>query len=292
MQTSDTKCWLCQSNNLKIIKPSNIAGKVSSQAFAITDSTYGVTGELAKCQACGFILCTSLNDVLNFYENLEDPGYEQNRSERGLQAKKILAVVKKYKGSGSLLDIGAGSGILVEQALKMGFAAKGVEPSKWLQQKALEQKLPVSLGIFPHADLPGPFDVITLIDVIEHVSDPVGLLGDMAKALKPNGIIAVITPDVGALVPKILGFRWWHFRVAHIGYFNKKTLKLAASKAGLKPLYQGRAKWYFAGDYLLKRINTYLPKFLRLPAPKFLAKWTVPLNLGDSMFMVFKKISE
>lgn len=289
MEQQNQICWICGSNKFKPYKTSNITVGISSHAFAITDVNYGVTGELMKCQECGFIQCSNLTDVLNYYEDLEDPSYEATRKGRALQAVKMLSVIKKHAKGKKLLDIGAGSGILVEQALKKGFDAVGVEPSRWLWQKAQELNLPVVLGIFPHEELKKSFDVITLIDVIEHVTNPVGLLKDAANALSPDGIVVVATPDIGAILAKVLRKKWWHLRVAHIGYFNVKTLKLAAAKAGLKPVYQGRAKWYFAGDFFVERINGYLPKFMNLPKPKFLKKVTIPFNLGDSMFLIFRK---
>ncbi len=286
----NAQCWICEGKNLVKCKANNIPEGITSQSFAITDSTYGVTTELVKCQTCGFIQSSEKINLVDFYKNLEDPGYEANRKERSLQAKKILLEIQKVKTGGRLLDIGAGSGMLVEQALALGFVAEGVEPSQWLQRKAVEHGLPVKLGIFPHPELSGPYNIVTLIDVIEHVDDPVGLLKAIANGMANSGIIAVITPDVGSMVAKILGYHWWHFRVAHVGYFNKKTLHMALGKAGFEKVNLTKAKWYFAADYLLQRINTYLPKFLRLPPPKFLQKWTVPLNLGDSMFAIYKKI--
>ena len=145
----------------------------------------------------------NLTDVLNYYEDLEDPSYEATRNGRALQAKKMLEVLSKHAKGKKLLDIGAGSGILVEQALEKGFSATGVEPSRWLWQKAQERNLSVFLGTFPHPKINELFDVITLIDVIEHVPDPVGLLKDAAKALSPDGIIVVATPDIGAVLAKI-----------------------------------------------------------------------------------------
>ena len=115
----------------------------------------------------------------------------------------MLEVLSKHAKGKKLLDIGAGSGILVEQALEKGFSATGVEPSRWLWQKAQERNLSVFLGTFPHPKINELFDVITLIDVIEHVPDPVGLLKDAAKALSPDGIIVVATPDIGAVLAKI-----------------------------------------------------------------------------------------
>ena len=87
-----------------------------------------------------------------------------------------MNVISRYKKAATLLDVGAGSGILVEEALAFGFAARGVEPSNPLQATAAQRGLPVTRGVLPplpefsrgHGD-----EVVTLIDVIEHVPNPV-----------------------------------------------------------------------------------------------------------------------
>ena len=282
-------CWVCGSSKLDVVKYSNITTTIKSDSFAITDSTYGVTSELSQCKECSFIQSSNLTDVLSFYENLEDPSYEANRKERLLQAKKIVAIIKKYKTTGRLLDIGAGSGIFVEEAISGGFMASGVEPSAWLQKKAIEHSLPVTLGTFPNHVCAGPYDVITIIDVIEHVNDPVELLKESYKALHKGGVIVVVTPDVSSLVARVLKYKWWHFRIAHIGYFNKNTLHKALTKAGFKKAHVTSAKWYFALDYLIKRVNTYLPTWLVIPTPSLFSKITIPLNLFDSILVVYTK---
>ncbi len=281
-------CRICESTAMALVKPSNIGNVLTSQDFAITDSRYGVTGELHRCKECGFLQCTNLEDVLSYYENLEDPSYETGRKERAIQARKILETVQKFCSTGRLLDIGAGSGILVEQAIKMGFNVDGIEPSRWLQNQAkMVHQLPVHLGTFPHPHLSSRYDVITIIDVIEHVPDPIQLLTHAGKVLAPNGIVVVVTPDVNSLMARLLRWRWWHFRIAHIGYFNQNNLNIAATKAGFKLVYSSRPSWYFTADYLFERVMTYVPKFLRLPTPPILSKITIPLNLFDSLLCVY-----
>lgn len=295
-KNQSNQCWICESDQIVLVKPSNIDGNLKSDSFAITDSAYGVTSALEACLACGFVQSADLTEVLNFYENLKDPSYEENRAERSLQSRKILDVISQHKGGGTLFDIGAGTGMLVEQALNRGYEASGVEPSKWLAGKAQEYNLPVKLGTFPEIK-EGPYDLITLIDVIEHVNNPLQLLRDINSSLLPGGMVAVITPDLGSFIARILKFKWWHFRVAHIGYFNKKTLHNALEKAGFEKVYFGKAKWYFASDYLIRRALKYLPTFplsLKInwggmPLPKFLSRITVPLNLGDSIFAIYRK---
>src|SRR5271166_4894197 len=245
----DSHCWVCGCQRLRLVKPSNIHGALTSSSFSITDSHYGMTGAIYQCESCAFLQCTDLAEVLPFYEDLVDPTYDAGRPERSIQARKILEIAHKLQPGGRLLDIGAGSGFLVEQAIQLGYRAEGIEPSAWLQKMALQRDLPIHLGTFPHAAASGTFDLITLIDVIEHVSNPVDLLKNIAESLAPGGTAIIVTPDVNSLAARILGRKWWHFRIAHIGYFNKRNLFLALDRAGLQPILVRRPGWFFGANY-------------------------------------------
>ncbi len=289
MTTEKSRCWICGSEELGLVKPSNIQDALTSDSFSITDSHYGMTGAIYRCASCGFLQCSELTEVVPFYEGLMDKAYDDGRRERSIQARKILEVVQQLQPAGRLLDIGAGSGFLVEQAIQMGYRAEGIEPSGWLQKMAQERSLPVHLGTFPHPSVSGPFDVITLIDVVEHVSEPLALLTHIAEGLAPDGTAIIVTPDVESIAARVLGWKWWHFRVAHIGYFNKRNLFLALDRAGLRPILVRRPGWFFTADYLWERVNRYLPRPLRMASPRFLAKQVIPVNPRDSWLVACKR---
>jgi SAM-dependent methyltransferase len=282
-------CWICEGSEFRLIKKSDVAGDLSSRNFAITNFSYGLTGELQQCRNCGFIQCTDLHEVVKFYEELEDREYENTRQERKKQETRLVRLLSRYKPEGSLLDIGAGSGILVEAALEEGYRATGVEPSRWLQENASKLGLPVFRGVFPHPETPGPYDIITLVDVIEHVTNPARLLKDIGKALDRDGIFILVTPDVRSMAARVFGYRWWHYRFAHIGYFNRANLKLLLDKTGFSIVQTIRPAWYFTLQYLGIRIQSFLPKFLRFPLPGIMKRITIPLNLRDSILVVCRK---
>jgi len=285
----NNKCWVCDSEDLVLIKKSDIDSSIDSTNFAITNSDYGKTGELSQCKDCGFIQCTGENDVISYYEDLVDTEYENTREERKLQEKRILQLIKKMKPAGTLLDIGAGSGITVELAIEMAYKAEGIEPSRWLQEQAAKRGLPVHQGTFPMNGIRARYDVITLVDVIEHVNKPKVLLKEIYQYLEDDGIFVMITPDVSSFMAKLFKWKWWHFRVAHIGYFNKRTLARITESAGFKCIKRKRAVWYFSVGYLLKRSYSYLPRFLHIPLPAFMKKLVIPVNLRDSWLAVYKK---
>ena len=271
-----------------LVKPSNLNHALKSTDFLITDSRYGVTGDIFRCADCGFRQCSNQQDVLPFYEAMEDPSYEEGRASRFLQQQELLKLVASQGDGKRLLDIGAGTGMLVEQATHAGYQAEGVEPSRWLQEQAAKRGLPVHLGKFPHPATPGPYDVVTLIDVVEHVPDPIPLLSAIAKVVQADGQVLIVTPDVGSFVARFLGRRWWHYRVAHVGYFDRSTLRRALQAAGLEVIRFGRPGWYFSADYLMERVLTYLPRALRFAPPAWSKRATIPLNLGDSLYVICK----
>jgi SAM-dependent methyltransferase len=287
--TPASACWVCGGTRLRLARASRLPASLESGAFRISSGDYGRTGEVHQCAACGFLQCSAMTDVLRYYEDLEDLDYERTRVQRAVQEGKLLDLAARHRPRGRLLDIGAGSGILVEEARRRGYDAIGVEPGSWLHARARERGLPVVRGTFPHAAVRGVFDVITLIDVIEHVPDPVGLLTDVAAHLAPGGVALVATPDVGSLAARVLGWRWWHFRIAHIGYFDRATLGLALRRAGLTPRAFHRPGWYMRVDYLVERLVGYLLP-IRLGGLHGrlgrLGGATVPLNLRDSMAVV------
>jgi SAM-dependent methyltransferase len=277
---------VCGGSRLHLARPASLPDELGSAAFRISSGDYGRTGEIHRCAACGFLQCSSMTDVLRYYESLEDVDYERTRAQRAVQEAKLLDLAGRHRPRGRLLDVGAGSGILVEEAVRRGYDAIGVEPASWLQRRARERGLPVLRGTFPHPEIRGRFEVITLVDVIEHVPDPVGLLADVAGALAPDGVALIATPDVGSLAARLLGWRWWHFRIAHIGYFDRATLTLALQRAGLVARAWHRPGWYLRLDYLLERLAGYVPPVRWVPLPRVLGGTTVPLNLLDSVAVV------
>jgi len=288
---SEKQCWICESPRLTLVRNSTLPDRIDSTAFRITDSDYGRTADIYRCAQCGFLQCSDFTDVLQYYADMEDGGYEDTRDERGLQARKLLesiAATRRLPGQ-RLLDVGAGSGILIEEALKLGVQAEGIEPSATLQHTAVARDLPVRHGVLPHDDVKGPFDIVTLIDVIEHVPNPVQLLDRMREVMAPDGIGVVVTPDVGSIAAKVMQRKWWHYRIAHIGYFDRGSLNAAVAAARMSPLAFERPSWFFPADYLAERLFTYLPRMLRPPVPKIFNSITVPLNLFDSMMVIFTR---
>jgi 2-polyprenyl-3-methyl-5-hydroxy-6-metoxy-1,4-benzoquinol methylase len=293
------RCRVCGSTSTGQWKARSLDRPLSPDDLRITDARYGVTLGLWRCAQCGFIQAdeAELEELTGLYEQISDPEYESGSTARTLQMRWLLTRgLAAHPAAKSLLDIGAGSGLLVAEAKAHGLDAMGVEPSRALVEAARRQNhVEILQGTIPHPSLNGRrFDLVCLVDVIEHVANPVGLLKDSAALLSPGGILFVVTPDVSSLAARVLGKRWWHFRLAHVGYFSRRSLTLAADTAGLEAMTFFRARWFFPIQYLAERLAVYLPLgAVNRAASRFaplrrLYQQIIPLNPHDSIVCLLR----
>jgi decaprenyl-phosphate phosphoribosyltransferase len=291
------KCWVCGSAQSSFWKDSSLSTALLPQDLAITSKDYGQTLRLLKCEDCGMVFADSgeLERVRDLYADMSDDGYLSSLPSRRAQMIHLLKLALAHApGAKTLLDVGAGAGLLLSEASQRGISGVGVELSRSLCESGRKQfGVELIQGIFPCPQLAGrKFDLIFLVDVIEHVPNPVEILRAAREQLSEQGRLLVVTPDRGSLAATLMGKRWWHYRLAHIGYFNRSTLDLAASNAGLEIVHRFRPNWVLPFAYLLSRLAQYVPW---LQPPKWLEKmpvlgkildWPVPFNLFDSLGVV------
>jgi 2-polyprenyl-3-methyl-5-hydroxy-6-metoxy-1,4-benzoquinol methylase len=290
--TESTACWACGSPRTKLRKQRGLPRPLSSEDLRITDSRYGTTLALRECRDCGFLFAddAELPRLPALYAALEDPEYESDQPSRAMQMRWLVERCLDRKPQAvTLLDVGAANGVLVEQASRFGLGAVGVEPSAQLAAAARARGVNVLEGTLPHPALEDRrFDFVVVVDVIEHVADPVGLLRAAAARLAPDGFLVVVTPNVASAAARVLGDQWWHFRVAHVGYFSPKSFGRAARRAGLRVVSRQQARWFFPVSYLGDRISHYLPTAIigkllhETDLGRRIGSAVVPLNLFDS----------
>lgn len=293
------RCWVCGAGETRLWRQGEPAQTLEPGDLAITDSRYGLTLPLAECEACGFrfAMGEQLAMLESLYAALEDPAYEESSPARELQMDWLVAVMRAaHPTARDALDVGAAAGLLVRSARRAGLDAVGVEPSASLAKRARDEGLDVLTGVLPHSELGDRrFDLVFLVDVLEHVADPVDLLLRCREALKSDGRLLVVTPDVSSVAARWMGRRWWHFRLAHVGYFDRPTLTRAFDRARLVPVTWKRARWFFPISYLAERLERYLPiawlnaAVARIPIVREIYRVTIPLDLRDSYAVVARR---
>lgn len=131
------------------------------------------------------------------------------------------------------LDFGCGSGEFVTAMLERGHDAHGFEPGETYgnHAKSLHGER-ISIKGWQDVTYTERFDMVTCFHVLEHLSNPVDALRQMAEWSAPDGLVYIEVPDLGSLAGS-KGFGALHF--AHLLGFNQHNLIVAAALAGLVP---------------------------------------------------------
>lgn len=155
------------------------------------------------------------------------------------------------------LDVGSGLGSTVKFARGEGFDAIGIEPNPAALARAREAHGDHFLsGWIEEVRVDRTFDVISLMDVIEHLLDPAACLAWVRDHLTPAGIALVVTMDCRSLTSRLLGARLEDFRRVreHVYFFGRTNFRLLAGRCGLRTVAIRSWGGYFDGRRLAERI--------------------------------------
>lgn len=139
---------------------------------------------------------------------------------------------------GPVLDVGCGDGLLMRLLSDKGVVAQGVDVSPEAvlrcQEHALSARLLEDFGKLPYPD--GAFETVVLLDVLEHVYDPVLLLSEASRVARTEVVISV--PNFSSLPVRlqVMGGSVPENNRPHKGHvywFNKRSLEVVVHKAGL-----------------------------------------------------------
>lgn len=155
---------------------------------------------IAQCRSCGFWYVNpqpTPEELSRFYAAYDD-GEQWRKLEEHFN-KGIRGAILRRKQSGSVLDIGCGSGNFLRCMKEKGFSVFGVEPSGSGSNYARnEHGIAIYHGMMEDylaAQAAQRFDVITLLNVLEHLSDPAGALLQLRQAMASDGLAAIVVPD-------------------------------------------------------------------------------------------------
>ena len=218
---------------------------------------------LVDCVTCGLRRADPMPTDLELAAIYDEHYYEQfgfveseSSADEGLARTKratyasLLSVARPhFTGGKRLLDVGCGLGFSLLAARDAGFDAVGLDqlgpedpnarPGRRILRGAIET--------FTSAE---PFDVVSLVDVIEHVRDPVDTLRIVKRLLVPGGLAIFATNDSSSRGAQMLGARWVHYHRAHLFFFTPETLTRAAEAAGFDVIAVETARRVYNLEYI------------------------------------------
>jgi 2-polyprenyl-3-methyl-5-hydroxy-6-metoxy-1,4-benzoquinol methylase len=206
---------------------------------------------MVRCRDCGLIYMNPrpLPEELFQYYSAEyysgDANYSyaderKNEKANTIIYNKRLSIVESFLNGGGngwkILDIGCSFGGLLVAARDREWETYGVEVSKHSADHAInENGLDIQVSTLESADLPKNFyDAVNMVEVIEHLTDPLGSMMKIRESLKPGGILLVQTANADSLKARLSRSRWEYFLPGHLYCFSRKTLSALLNKAGFK----------------------------------------------------------
>ena len=262
-------------------RPAEVTNKCALCADGTTRTLFQVDGtSIVKCDGCGLVrqetrplAPAAIYDGDYYATDNPKGGYANYFLDSDVNRRtfrdRIRAIEQRYGRRGRLLDVGCALGDFLLEAKASGWDVEGVEISAFAAQQARARGLRVTAGRLEDLDLPAAsFDVITLYDSVEHLTDPVATLSAVRRLLVPGGIVHLVTPNVGGLQARLLGRLWYHYKPGeHLFYFAPRTLRAALEAADLRWEGWRRSASYLTFTYCFNRLRYYAP------APFALLEW-------------------
>lgn len=217
-----------------------------------------------ECPSCGLLLSAWGADEIgemNALFNTEE-GTNPGPAERQRRFRRHRRLLRHAPRVGNLLDVGCSAGAFLESAARLGWEVCGVEPNPVPARRAASDGFAVHVGFLADARFPdASFDAVTLLEVLEHLCDPVPVFLEIRRLLRPGGVCIVTTGYRDSWTARFRGGEWPYFDSeafgGHVCFYGKKAFARLAERAGLvlsslstrqvrlceKRLMRGPRKW-------------------------------------------------
>jgi SAM-dependent methyltransferase len=203
--------------------------------------------------------------------------------------RQTVDLIRSLKPGGRLLELGCAYGFFLAEAAAH-YDATGIELAADAAAFGRGRGLRIISGVADEPALAGlgTFDVIVMLDVIEHLPNPRDTLALCERHLNPGGIMVISTGDFGSLPAKLLGSRWRLMTPPqHLWFFTRASMLRLGNSLGLQ-MERFEHPW--------KKVPLSLIAFqlarmagLHRRAQSSASRIGVPVNLFDAMRVVLRK---
>ena len=243
-------CPCCNSNNLQRVTSPSV--NIGMEHFAPIKDLLG----MSECESCGLAFCNPRpsEDMLVSYYNKDgydchNPEFEADIAESGENAR--LSLIEEVSPKSSLLDFGAGPGHLLRFASKRQWKhVSGIEAGAIPRQKLTQAGFDVYESLRSWQEKGKRTDVVTMVHVLEHLTDASSMLGVIHEILlESGGIFYVEVPNADSLRARLAlsplkplwtanAERYLAFPI-HLLYFNPLSLRRFLEKHNFRVLKMG-----------------------------------------------------
>ncbi|MEW5739582.1 MAG: class I SAM-dependent methyltransferase [Myxococcota bacterium] len=166
------------------------------------------------------------------------------------QGWKYAATAARYVGRpGRMLEVGCGLGLFLEAARERGWSPRGIDFTPAFVERARARGIEVECAAPLEATfLDEQYECVLLLNILEHLYEPVEVLRQVFSALRPGGVVAIGVPNEGGLTARVgnLDFRAqgrpWAMNLSptfppfHVVGFSPESLRFALELVGFEVL--------------------------------------------------------
>jgi len=207
------------------------------------------------------------------------------------QFRKDVELLKKLGTPGkALVELGCAYGYFLDEAKDASYQVSGVELCEDAVKSCNARGHDVVHGAICKEKMSrfSEADAVVMLDVIEHLPDPVAALEAVSDILTPNGLLLLTTGDFSSSVAKITRSNWRLMTPPqHLWFFTPRSLTSLCDRLDMDLVHL---------DHPWKKVPVGLIAYQALryiTAPPALPTWThhvgIPVNLFDAMRLVFRK---
>ena len=233
-----------------------------------------------------------------YFRNSVNGGYLDYEADEALHrdnARARMALVSRLHAgaAGRLLDIGCAVGFFLHHAQSCGWSVAGVDLSAWARRRTHAR-----FGIRVHPSLASPppsaFHVVTAFQVLEHAQDPVRLLNEAHRCLRPDGTLLIETWDRSSTVARLFGRTWQQVTppsVIHL--FTRKSLAALLARCGFELTGWHKTTKSVSLGFIGSLLAQKHPRLLAPVAPLLQSGWlkrrSLSYGLGDLVTLSARK---
>lgn len=245
-----SKCYLCEMDNKKLIykQEDSLAVDLINCVKKADDIQFlsAIRNYLCKCNHCGLFFLDKRLDAIalsrmyqlwyeyGYRKLMEYPNYTQERLDE-FGSRFFPAISQYAKTKKKVLDVGCGSGLFLKICNQQGLSCYGIEFDDCAAKLAINNSdAKVFVGAFQNYKTNEKFDIISMLDYIEHSEEPLEDLKCVYNLLADDGILFLRTPNINSLQSKVLKHKWYGIISLHLIYFDMQTMRAILDKAGFE----------------------------------------------------------
>jgi SAM-dependent methyltransferase len=262
-----TQCAICRTlGNATELYPANFDWQALNPAiFSARRLPDRIHYRMVKCNTCGLVRSDPIAKpelLAQLYKESEFT-YKTEVTDLKRTYGRYLAALSRYGAhKQALLEIGCGNGFFLEEALAQGYnAVFGVEPSQDAITRArpeIRQNIVCDImrkGLFENEK----FDVICMFQVFDHIADPVTLVEECVRLLKPGGLLLILNHNIEAVSAKVLRERSPIIDIEHTYLYSPKTISRLLRSQGIFIRDIAAAFNTFSLQYLVSLVPFWAP---------------------------------